>query len=186
MRKSNWAKLKWPRVKETASPAPLWLFCDPFCKSRAQSTCEGELIQKKTQVATIFQCTEAHQTFRSRLWVLTKLVSVSETNPNKKTDTETSNACLGNWRLLWFCSLRNWGETPPNCGGLSCGGENMFLLLKWWFMSMWSSPLSAGSSSPSFLFSCWRLSSWHSPCKTLLSSSAPPGWSPPSQVPRLT
>ena len=94
MRKSNWAKLKWPRVKETASPAPLWLFCDPFCKSRAQSTCEGELIQKKTQVATIFQCTEAHQTFRSRLWVLTKLVSVSETNPNKKTDTETSNACL--------------------------------------------------------------------------------------------
>ena len=84
MRKSNWAKLKWPRVKETASPAPLWLFCDPFCKSRAQSTCEGELIQKKTQVATIFQCTEAHQTFRSRLWVLTKLVSVSETNPNKK------------------------------------------------------------------------------------------------------
>ena len=112
--------------------------------------------------------------------------AVSETNPNKKTDTETSNACLGNWRLLWFCSLRNWGETPPNCGGLSCGGENMFLLLKWWFMSMWSSPLSAGSSSPSFLFSCWRLSSWHSPCKTLLSSSAPPGWSPPSQVPRLT
>ena len=84
MRKSNWAKLKWPRVKETASPAPLWLFCDPFCKSRAQSTCEGELIQKKTQVATIFQCTETHQTFRSRLWVLTKLVSVSETNPNKK------------------------------------------------------------------------------------------------------
>ena len=93
---------------------------------------------------------------------------------------------VGNWGLLWFCSLRNWGETPPNCGGLSCGGENMFLLLKWWFMSMWSSPLSAGSSSPSFLFSCWRLSSWHSPWKTLLWPSAPPGWSPPSQVPRLT
>ena len=84
MRKSNWAKLKWPRVKETAPPAPLWLFCDPFCKSRGQSTCMGELIQKKTRVATIFQWAETHQTFRSRLWVLTNLVSVSETNPNKK------------------------------------------------------------------------------------------------------